>query len=47
MHAYSKPTTFATAKHGDRKVLVFALPGNPVSAMVTFHLFVHPALRCV
>jgi molybdopterin molybdotransferase len=25
-------------------VLVFGLPGNPVSAMVTFHLFVRPAL---
>ena len=24
---------------------VFALPGNPVSAMVTFELFVRPALR--
>jgi molybdopterin molybdotransferase len=24
--------------------LVFGLPGNPVSAMVTFHLFVRPAL---
>jgi molybdopterin molybdotransferase len=28
---------------GDR--LVFGLPGNPVSAMVTFELFVRPALR--
>jgi len=25
---------------------VFGLPGNPVSAFVTFHLFVAPALRC-
>jgi molybdopterin molybdotransferase len=25
-------------------VLVFGLPGNPVSAMVTFHLFARPAL---
>jgi len=24
---------------------VFGLPGNPGSVMVTFHLFVHPALR--
>jgi molybdopterin molybdotransferase len=24
--------------------LVFGLPGNPTSALVTFHLFVHPAL---
>ena len=36
-----KPTTFATVK--DK--LVFALPGNPASAIVTFHLFVLPALR--
>jgi molybdopterin molybdotransferase len=27
--------------------LVFALPGNPVSAMVTFELFVRPALRAL
>jgi molybdopterin molybdotransferase len=31
---------------GDRK-LVFGLPGNPVSAMVTFQLFVRPALRAL
>jgi molybdopterin molybdotransferase len=36
-----KPTWFGTAPEG----LVFGLPGNPVSAMVTFHLFVRPALR--
>jgi len=36
-----KPTWFGA--RGDR--LVFALPGNPVSAMVTFALFVAPALR--
>ena len=27
-----------------RRQLVFGLPGNPTSAMVTFHLFVRPAL---
>ncbi len=27
--------------------LVFGLPGNPVSAMVTFHLFAKPALRAM
>jgi gephyrin len=36
-----KPTTFATV--GDKQI--FALPGNPASALVTFHLFVLPALR--
>ena len=36
-----KPITFGTL--GSRAV--FGLPGNPVSAMVTFELFVRPALR--
>ena len=35
-----KPTFFGT--RGD--TLVFGLPGNPVSAMVTFHLFPRPAI---
>jgi molybdopterin molybdotransferase len=35
-----KPAVFATI--GDR--LIFGLPGNPVSAAVTFELFVRPAL---
>ena len=35
-----KPTWFG-AREGK---LVFGLPGNPVSAMVTFHLFARPAL---
>lgn len=37
-----KPLVFATAPHGG---LVFGLPGNPASVMVTFWLFVRPALR--
>ena len=36
-----KPTTFATV---DGK-LIFALPGNPASALCTYNLFVLPALR--
>lgn len=40
-----KPTTFATTTINGKKKLIFALPGNPVSAMVTFNLFVLPALR--
>ena len=36
-----KPTYFGVAPSG---TLVFGLPGNPVSAMVTFILFVRPAL---
>jgi molybdopterin molybdotransferase len=42
-----KPTWFGTGNNGGRRVLVFGLPGNPVSAMVTFHLFVRPALRAL
>ena len=38
-----KPTWFGV--RGD--TLVFGLPGNPVSAMVTFHLFTRPALRAM
>lgn len=42
-----KPTTFATVAVEDegRSVLVFGLPGNPVSCLVTKSLFVDPALR--
>lgn len=40
-----KPTTFATTTIDGKRKLIFALPGNPVSAMVTFNLFVLPALR--
>ena len=40
-----KPIAFATIPSAGRRALpVFALPGNPVSAMVTFELFVRPAL---
>jgi molybdopterin molybdotransferase len=36
-----KPTTFATV----RGKLVFGLPGYPVSSLVSFEVFVRPALR--
>jgi len=40
-----KPIAFATVPSAGKGALpVFALPGNPVSAMVTFELFVRPAL---
>jgi molybdopterin molybdotransferase len=32
---------------GDEQVPVFTLPGNPVSALVSFHVFVAPALRAM
>jgi gephyrin len=46
-----KPTTFATlpfkaSSSGERvEKLIFGLPGNPASAIVTAHLFVLPALQ--
>ncbi|KAF2721605.1 hypothetical protein K431DRAFT_246861 [Polychaeton citri CBS 116435] len=45
-----KPTTFATVPFkdnvGERETkLVFSLPGNPASAVVTYHLFVLPSLH--
>ncbi len=38
-----KPTWFGARGH----TLAFGLPGNPVSAMVTFQLFVRPALAAL
>ncbi|KAJ4421203.1 hypothetical protein N0V85_000296 [Neurospora sp. IMI 360204] len=45
-----KPTTFATVpvkdNNGERvSKVIFSLPGNPASALVTFHLFVLPSLH--
>ena len=45
-----KPTTFATVpvknNDGERvNKVIFSLPGNPVSAIVTLHLFVLPCLH--
>ncbi|KAI1386682.1 uncharacterized protein F4822DRAFT_323967 [Hypoxylon trugodes] len=45
-----KPTTFATVpvknNAGERVTkVIFSLPGNPASAIVTFHLFVLPSLH--
>ena len=40
-----KPLAFGRAGGGDRQVLLFGLPGNPVSSFVTFELFVRPVLR--
>lgn len=40
-----KPLWFGTLeRQGAPRVLVFGLPGNPVSSLVCFHLFVRPAL---
>ncbi|KAK9771229.1 hypothetical protein AB5N19_10943 [Seiridium cardinale] len=45
-----KPTTFATVpvkNNSGKRVnkIIFSLPGNPASAIVTFHLFVLPSLH--
>ena len=40
-----KPTTFATLTFEGRKKLFLGLPGNPVSATVTSHLYLLPACR--
>jgi molybdopterin molybdotransferase len=41
-----KPFAFGTARRPDgHQVLLFGLPGNPVSSFVTFEVFVRPALR--
>ncbi|KAF5673842.1 molybdopterin molybdotransferase [Fusarium heterosporum] len=45
-----KPTTFATVPVKDNSgqrvtKTIFSLPGNPASALVTFHLFVLPSLH--
>lgn len=47
-----KPTTFATVpakNNGGERVskVIFSLPGNPASALVTFHLFVLPSLHAM
>lgn len=45
-----KPTTFATVPCKDNEgarqsKVIFSLPGNPASAVVTYHLFALPALH--
>lgn len=40
-----KPFVFATIENRNRTKVIFALPGNPVSAMVTFYIFVALAVR--
>lgn len=40
-----RPLAFGLLADGARSVPIFGLPGNPVSALLTFELFVRPALR--
>ncbi|MCE2503256.1 MAG: molybdopterin molybdotransferase MoeA [Chlorobi bacterium] len=39
-----KPVLFGLRQEGERKTLVFGLPGNPVSSLVTFQVFAVPAI---
>jgi molybdopterin molybdotransferase len=39
------PQAFGHLVGGDRRVACFGLPGNPVSAFVSFEVFVRPAIR--
>lgn len=40
-----KPLVFGRVAQAERDTFIFGLPGNPLSTMVTFELFVRPALR--
>ncbi len=40
-----KPVWFGEYEHEGRRKLVFGMPGNPVSTLVSFEIFVKPALR--
>lgn len=40
-----KPLTFVTVMVNRQRKLVFGLPGNPISSLVTFYLMAVPALR--
>ena len=42
-----KPLWFGIKREGKRRILVFGLPGNPVSSFVCFELFVRPAIAAL
>lgn len=42
-----KPMLFGTYGSGEESTMVFGLPGNPVSTLVTFRQFVLPAIRAL
>jgi molybdopterin molybdotransferase len=42
-----KPLWFGVKHENDRRALVFGLPGNPVSSLVCFELFVRPAIAAL
>jgi molybdopterin molybdotransferase len=40
-----RPFAFGPLRHGDARAMLFALPGNPVAALVTFYAFAREALQ--
>jgi molybdopterin molybdotransferase len=42
-----RPTWFGVTEGDGHRTLVFGLPGNPVSAMITFHLLARPAIEAM
>ena len=40
-----KPIYFGIYEKDERKILVFGLPGNPVSSLVNFYVFIKPAIE--
>lgn len=40
-----KPIYFGVYEKNKKRILVFGLPGNPVSALVCFYVFIKPAIR--
>ena len=39
-----KPIFFGVYEKGERRIMVFGLPGNPVSSLVNFYVFIEPAI---
>lgn len=40
-----KPIYFGVYEKDERKIIVFGLPGNPVSSLVNFYVFIKPAIE--
>lgn len=40
-----KPIYFGVYEKDERRILVFGLPGNPVSSLVNFYVFIKPAIE--
>ena len=40
-----KPMYFGVYEKDEKKILVFGLPGNPVSSLVNFYVFIKPAIE--